>query len=137
MATFTRLEEINAWVKSRELNAVIYKFINEGSFQKDFSLRNQINRSSGSVMDNIAEGFERGGKNEFINFLGIARGSLGEVKSQLFRALDRKHITEQNFKTAHNIAEETGRLITGLISYLNQSDIRGLKYKDRDNSAST
>jgi len=134
MATFTRLEEINAWVKARELNGLIYKLINEGTFAKDFSLRNQINRSSGSVMDNIAEGFERGGKNEFVNFLGIARGSLGEVKSQLFRAFDRKHITEQAFKTTFAITEETGRLITGLITYLNQSDIRGMKYKDRDNS---
>lgn len=131
MASFSRIEEINAWVKARELCNVIYRLTNEESFSKDYSLKNQIDRSCGSVMDNIAEGFERGGKNEFINFLGIARGSLGEVKSQLYRAFDRNHISKETFDNTFAVAEEAGKMITGLITYLNQSDIRGLKYKGR------
>lgn len=131
MAGFSRIEEINAWAKARELSNEIYSYLNKGSFEKDYELKRQINRSSGSVMDNIAEGFERGGKNEFVNFLSIARGSLGEVKSQLYRAKDRGHITENEFKLLFNMSEEVGKMITGLISYLNQSDIRGLKFKGR------
>lgn len=132
MASFSRIEEINAWVKARELCSIIYKLTNEDSFCKDYALKNQIDRSSGSVMDNIAEGYERGGKNEFVNFLSIARGSLGEVKSQLYRAYDRNHISKEIFDSTFAMAEETSKIITGLITYLNQSDIRGLKFKGRN-----
>lgn len=132
MAGFSRIEEINAWIKARELCKEIYNIINKGSFEKDYALKRQIDRASGSIMDNIAEGFERGGKNEFVNFLSIARGSLGEVKSQLHRALDRKHITKEIFEELFKKTEEIGKMITGLISYLNQSDIRGLKFKNRN-----
>lgn len=132
MAGFSRIEEINAWIKARELCKEIYEVINKGSFEKDYALKRQIDRASGSIMDNIAEGFERGGKNEFVNFLSIAKGSLGEVKSQLHRALDRKHISKGTFDRLFEKAEEIGKMITGLISYLNQSDIRGLKFKNRN-----
>jgi four helix bundle protein len=86
MATIKKFEDIEAWQKARVLCQEIYRISREGQFAKDFALRNQICASSGSIMDNIAEGFERGGRKEFIQFLGIAKGSSGEVKSQLYRA---------------------------------------------------
>lgn len=97
MATIKSFEDILAWQKARILANRIYGLSCTGSFESDFKLRNQINGSSGSIMDNIAEGFERDGKREFIQFLSIAKGSAGEVRSQLYRALDRKHINEPTF----------------------------------------
>jgi four helix bundle protein len=81
MATIQRSEEMVAWQKARELSRDIYRVSAQNEFARDYDLKSQIRRSSGSVMDNIAEGFERGGKNEFIQFLGIAKGSAGEVRS--------------------------------------------------------
>ena len=92
MATIKSFEEIEAWRKARVLSKEIFELTQKGSFSKDFSLRDQINRSSGSIMDNIAEGFERGGNTEFIQFLSIAKGSAGEVCSQIYRAHDRNHL---------------------------------------------
>ena len=89
MATFSSFEEIEAWKLSRVLANKIYKVSMDGSFSRDYKLKDQINGSSGSVMDNIAEGFERDGTREFIQFLAIAKGSIGETRSQLYRALDR------------------------------------------------
>ena len=77
MTTFQSFEEIEAWQKSRELNREIYAFSKEGPFSKDFGLRDQIRRASVSIMSNIAEGFERGGTGEFVQFLSIAKGSAG------------------------------------------------------------
>ncbi len=81
MATIHRFEDLEIWQKGRTLCNAIYPLTLNGSFEKDFKLRDQINGSSGSVMDNIAEGFERDGKNEFRQFLSIAKGSCGEVRS--------------------------------------------------------
>ena len=95
MATIQTFEELEVWQKARAYAKDIYNLTTIKPFAHDFELRNQIRRSSGSIMDNIAEGFERGGRSEFINFLTIAKGSCGETKSQLFRALDRDYITNE------------------------------------------
>ena len=102
MATIQKFEDLEVWKKSRILCNSIYPLTTIGSFERDFKLRDQINASSGSVMDNISEGFERDGKNEFKQFLSIAKGSCGEVRSQLYRALDRNHINEDQFKDLKN-----------------------------------
>lgn len=97
MATVSRFEELEIWQHARILSSKIFEKILNDSFCKDFKLRDQINGLSGCVMDNIAEGFERGSRLEFVNFLGYAKGSCGEVKSQLYRTLDRKYISNDEF----------------------------------------
>lgn len=131
MATIKRFEDLIVWQKARELCREIHGIIRKGEFASDFKLRDQINSSSGSVMDNIAEGFERSGRKEFIQFLGIAKGSCGEVRSQLHRALDRRYITESEFQRISDNSVEIGKMLNGLISYLNISEVKGMKYKSR------
>src|SRR3954471_20147899 len=97
MATIKRFEDIEAWKLARELAKEVFKLTLIGRYSKDFKLKDQINSAAGSAMDNIAEGFGRGSRNEFVNFLSIAGGSLTEVKSQLYRALDREYISQQDF----------------------------------------
>lgn len=108
---------------------MIFDLSLEGEFSRDFALVNQIRRSSISIMSNIAEGFERGGDKEFINFLSIAKGSCGEARSQLYIALDRNYITQKEFDSAYEQLNETGKLIGGFMNYLKQSDLRGSKFK--------
>ena len=129
MATFNSFEEIIAWQKARELCKLIHAYTLNEQFSKDFKPVNQIKSSSGSSMDNIAEGFERGGSKEFIQFLYISKGSAGEVRSQLYRALDNKYISEEEFKKAFDLALEVGKLDAGLINHLKSSEIKGDKYK--------
>lgn len=131
MATLKSFTEITAWQKSRDLSLQIFDITCKGSFYRDFGLKDQINRATGSIMDNIAEGFERDSKNEFVNFLSYSKGSAGETISQLYRALDRRHITVDEFNQLKSNTEEVGKLIGGLIQYLNRSNIRGQKFKDR------
>lgn len=102
MATIKSFEDIDFWQKARNLSNEIYAKTIEGSFSKAFSLRDQINRSSGSIMDNIAEGFERGGNKEFIQFLSYSKGTCREVRSQLLRAKDRKHLSDEDFEQLSN-----------------------------------
>ncbi len=118
MAKITSFEELKSWQQARELCKLVFKFSKKLEFSKEFSLKDQIKRSSGSVMDNIAEGFERSSNKDFRRFLFIAKGSLSEVKSQLFRALDQDFIDKQEFEKAMNLANETGKLIGGFIKYL-------------------
>ena len=131
MATIKSFEDIASWQRARQLCSDIYKLTLEGSFAKDFSLRDQINRSSGSIMDNIAEGFDRGGKNEFIQFLSYSKGSAAETKSQLYRAKDRNHISEEDFLKLSEASTEIGKMLGGFISYLNGTEIKGTKFKNR------
>jgi four helix bundle protein len=97
MATFQNFEEIQAWQKAREVTKEIYKASNRIPFSKDFGLREQIRRGSVSIMSNIAGGFDRNGRREFIQFLAMAKGSVAEVKSQLYVALDQDYITKELF----------------------------------------
>jgi four helix bundle protein len=128
MATISSFEDLKVWQLARELAREIYSLTSKGSFAKDFELKNQINKSAGSIMDNIAEGFERGGNKEFSQFLSISKGSCGEVRSQLYRALDRNHVPENELESAKNKALEVSRQLAGFITYLKNSDMRGVKY---------
>jgi four helix bundle protein len=134
MATFKSFEDIDAWQKARKLTKGIYSISNQGAFSKDFGLREQIRKSSVSIMSNIAEGFERDGRKEFIQFLAIAKGSAGEVRSQLYVALDQDYIDNSVFEHHYNLAEKTSRMIAGLMNYLRKSDIKGSKYKKDHNT---
>jgi len=129
MATIERFEDLDCWKKARELSRFIYNLTTKDIFSKDFSLVNQIRSSSGSSMDNISEGFDRGGNKEFKQFLSISRGSLGEVRSQLYRALDRDYITNEEFNHGHKLCTQTSKLVSGLITYLIKTKFPGLKYK--------
>ena len=132
MATKRSFEDLEVWQKARAFAVRVYDLTNEGSFAKDYSLKDQINRSAGSIMDNIAEGFDRGGNRELITFLSYSKGSAAETRSQLYRAFDRKHI-EQN--TLNELREEAlliSRMISGFMSYLQKSDLKGSKFHEPD-----
>jgi len=109
-----RFEDLIAWQKSRELTKNIYKITKQGEFRKDFGLRDQIRKSAVSIMSNIAEGFERGGRAEFHQFLVIAKGSCAELRSQLYVALDANYIDLETFQDLDALAKETNRIIGGL-----------------------
>ena len=132
MATFKQFEEIVSWQKARELNKILGKYIDAGKFKTSYKLIGQIEGSAGSIMDNIAEGFERGGNREFIQFLYISKGSCGEFRSQLYRAIiDRGFLSQTEFDQLYNIAMETIVLLQKLINYLEQSELKGTKFKNR------
>jgi len=114
----TRFEDIEAWQVARELCRAVDAVISKGTFAKSYALKDQIDRSSGSAMDNIAEGFDGGSNAEFIRFLGYAQRSCTEVKSQLYRALDKKLINQVEVDTLHEPADKTHRKIGAFIRYL-------------------
>ena len=128
MATIKSFEDIEAWQKARSLSKEIFELTTVGTFSRDFGLRDQINRATGSIMDNIAEGFERSGTKEFIQFLAIARGSAGEVHSQLYRALDRNHLTSEQYIILAESTKQIGKMINGFMVYLRDSHLRGMKF---------
>ncbi len=129
MATFHTFEEIEGWQKARELTREIYTISNQGLFARDFVLRDQIRRACVSIMSNIAEGFERDGKGELLQFLSIAKGSAGEVKAQLYIAYDQNYINQETFTKLKGLVTETGSMIGGLMKYLTKTSIKGTKYK--------
>ena len=97
MATLTKFEELEIWQKAREICQYVEFLIQNTNLRTNFALKDQIDRSSGSIMDNIAEGFERSGNREFVNFLSYSKGSAGEVKSQSYRAFDKNLISEEQY----------------------------------------
>ena len=118
MTAITRFEDIQAWQTARQLTNLVYGLTNQTGFNRDFGLKDQIRRAVVSVMSNIAEGFESRTDSQFINFLGIARASAGEIRSQLYIALDQGYITEEKFKEAFALAEKCARQIAKFIAYL-------------------
>ena len=129
MGTFRSFEEIEAWQQARELTKKIYKISKEGAFARDFGLRDQIRKASVSVMSNIAEGFERGCTREFNQFLSIAKASSGEVRSQLYVALDQHYITEEMFRELSETSKSISRMISSLMRYLRTTNRRGAKFE--------
>ena len=121
MAKIERFEDIQSWQKARQLTNLVYNLTEYPKFSKDFRLSGQIQGAAGSVMHNIAEGFDAGSNPEFVRFLKMARRSASEVQSQLYLALDRKYITQEELTTAYNLATEAKRLINGMIGYLRKS----------------
>jgi four helix bundle protein len=111
-------EDSEAWKRSRELAREIYKITAIGNFSRDYALRDQIRRAAVSIMSNIAEGFERNSMKEFVHFLGIAKGSAGEVRAQLYIALDAGLLDQENFNRLNTLAQSTSQLIAGFKRYL-------------------
>ena len=126
MAAFKTFEEINAWQNARGLVKDVYSMTRTGDFSKDFGLRDQIQRAAVSICSNIAEGFERRGNKEFVNFLWIAKGSAAEVCSQLHNARDLGYISDERFKLIYDSAKQIGGMLFNLITVLSSTD-RGSK----------
>lgn len=116
-----RFEDIMAWQRARELTNKVYEVSGTGNFAKDFGLKDQIRKAAGSVMHNIAEGFDAGSDPEFIRFLRYARRSATEVQSQLYIALDQGYISQAQFNEIYDLAEQCKKLINGFIAYLRSS----------------
>lgn len=138
MATVTRFEDLEVWKLAREFaHEIFLLYTASENFSKDYQLKNQINASSGSIMDNIAEGFERGSRNEFIQFLSIAKASASETQSQLYRALDRQYMSQDAFDALYQKAQIICNKIGSFIKYLNGSDLPGNKFKNRQPTQNT
>ncbi len=121
MAKIERFEDLQSWQKARQLTNLIYDLTEHPKFSKDFRLNGQIQGAAGSIMHNIAEGFDAGTNPEFIRFLKMARRSASEVQSELYLALDRKYINQDELTTTYTLATEAKRLINGMIGYLRKS----------------
>lgn len=116
MARIEKFEDIEAWKLAREVTKLVYEISSNEKFARDFALVNQIRRASISILSNIAEGFERSGNKEFLQFLAIAKGSCGEVRAQLYVAFDQKYIDETKFQEIAEKLSETSRLIAGFMN---------------------
>ena len=129
MAKVKKFEDIESWKRARSLTKEIYDITLTGPFAKDFALRDQMRRAAISILSNIAEGFERGGDKEFLQFLSIAKGSSGELRAQIYVALDQRYNSIQSFERLVSEATKISQLIAGFMRYLKQSDLRGSKNK--------
>ena len=132
MASYRRFEDLPIWQEARDFSKKVFWATKEGDFAKEFRLCSQIRASSGSIMDNIAEGFERNGNGEFKQFLYVAKGSCGESRSQLYRAFDYGFLPEDKFDALKLQSEEISKSISSFIDYLQTSDIKGAKFKASD-----
>ena len=129
MATIKNFEDLEIWQLSRSLCYDIFNIIDNSSLKQDYKLKEQINGASGSIMDNIAEGFERNGNKEFGQFLSIAKASCGETRSQLYRVFDRNYINKDNFNILKYKTLKLSNKIGSFMKYLKNSDYKGSKYK--------
>ena len=129
MATIKSFEDIESWKIAREVCKKLGEIIDAGNFKRSYRLINQIEGSSGSIMDNIAEGFERGTRAEFIQFLGYAKGSCGELRSQLYRSIDRNYLDTEVFEDLKTLVLQISGLIQNFISYLQNSEVAGVRKK--------
>jgi len=127
--TITGFEDLEIWQDARELCKLIRKLSMREPFNHDFRFRDQINSSSGSIMDNIADGFERNGKKEFIQFLSISKGSCGETRSQAYRAFDASFISQEDLNDLLDRTKKLSIKIGNFINYLKNSPYQGTKYK--------
>jgi four helix bundle protein len=118
MATVKQFEDLHVWQEARGLVNEVYKVTKQGAFRRDFSLRDQITRAAVSSMSNIAEGFERGSRREFIQFLNVAKGSTGEVRSQLYVALDQEYVDQKMLEKLRGSALAVSRRLAKFIRYL-------------------
>ena len=118
MSAITRFEEIQAWQTARQLPNLVYKLTGQPAFAKDYGLKDQIRRAAVSVMSNIAEGYESRTGSQFINYLGNAQALSGEVRAQLYIALDQKYISKEQFQDAYELTDKTSRQIANFIKYL-------------------
>ena len=130
MATITKFEDLEIWQEARKLTKEVHQISKETDLKQDFRFKDQIKAASGSVMDNIAEGFERNGNGEFRQFLSIAKGSAGETRSQLYRVFDNEYINEQRLTNLISEYEKLSIKIHNFITYLNKKDFKGTKYID-------
>ncbi len=121
MAGFKRFEDILARQKARQATKLVYQITTDGNFAKDFGLRDQIRRSSVSIMANIAEGYGGRSDKEFSNFLNIAHGSIAETQSHLYIALDLTYINEEHFKNIYDLLDKVSRMIMSLTQHLRKS----------------
>ncbi|MBS4041073.1 MAG: four helix bundle protein [Flavobacteriales bacterium] len=129
MATVKNFEDLEIWKEARRLYVEILKITKETELKNDYRLRDQIKGASGSIMDNIAEGFERNGNVEFRQFLSIAKGSAGETRSQLYRLFDNHYINKDILDSlVHDYQNLSGK-INSFITYLNNNDFKGTKFK--------
>ncbi len=131
MAAIQKFEELEIWQKARLLSKKTYPLTFVKPIKEDFRYKDQIRGSLGSILDNIAEGFERGSKLEFINSLTIAKGEVGEYKSQLYRGLDNLYFAKEIFSDLFALADELTKMIIAFVSYLNRTAIKGQKFKNR------
>ena len=131
MATVKKFTELETWQLANELEKKVYEQLCAGTLSKDFALKDQINKSVGSIPDNVAEGFGRGGRNEFVQFLSIARASASELQSQLIRCFNRNHFSKEIYDELFELADKTGNKIGAFIQYLNQSEKSGPKFQTR------
>ncbi|MCC4211483.1 four helix bundle protein [Leeuwenhoekiella parthenopeia] len=129
MATVKRFEDLQIWQEARVLAKEIVSIVQTTGLKENYKLRDQIVGSSGSIMDNIAEGFERNGNLEFRQFLSVAKASAGETRSQLYRVFDWQYIEEQELNRLTLKCESLSKQIAGFIAYLNKSELKGTKFQ--------
>lgn len=128
MAIAKRFEDLEVWIAAKDCSVMIYKITENEHLKKDFGLKDQIRRASVSVLSNIAEGFERNGNKEFIQFLSIAKGSAGEVRAQLYIIKELNFINEREFILLYDKISQVSKMLSGFINYLKQSELKGTKY---------